>query len=173
MTVRDLFERAAETSPDAVFMRFWEGNAWRGITYAQTLSRVRSLYAALRPLKLEPGRDVAAVMLDNSPLWIELYLALSGAGTTVTTLDPKLRLSFLKRGFLAFFCDPLTVAQNRRRDHTLSVVNHALPRCAALGAVNQSVSFVDVLIFFRLVWRKQPADDLVDVVHKLSFSSLS
>jgi len=91
MTVRDLFERAAETSPDAVFMRFWEGNAWHGITYAQTLSRVRSLYAALRPLKLEPGSDVAAVMLDNSPLWIELYLALSGAGTTVTTLDPKLR----------------------------------------------------------------------------------
>ena len=43
-------------------------------------------------------------------------------------------------------------------------MNHALPRCAALGAVDQSVSFVDVLVLFRLARRKQPADDLVDVV---------
>ena len=93
MTIRDYFDRAVRFRPDAPFMRFsGRGSAaWQTLSYAQTAARVQAAFAALAPLGLEPRRDIAAFMLPNSPEWIVLYLALSGAGVAVSPFDPKLR----------------------------------------------------------------------------------
>ena len=42
---------------------------------------------------LKPGSEPVAIILDNGPEWIEIYLANAATGVAVVPLDPKLRAS--------------------------------------------------------------------------------
>lgn len=90
MTIRDLFDDAVVAAPNAVFQRFHNGEQWISRTYAQVQERVIRALSVLRTLN--PAVDARiALMLENSPDWQVLYLAIAATGMTVVPIDPKLR----------------------------------------------------------------------------------
>ena len=46
---------------------------------------------AFHQIGMQANRGCAAVILENSPEWMESYLALTGVGIAVVPIDPKLR----------------------------------------------------------------------------------
>lgn len=96
MTIRACFERFVRETPDAVFMRFHDGTDWTFWSYASVHARVLRAVAVLRRLVPPQAGEEAprvAIMLENAPDWLVLYLAVTGLGWTVVPLDPKLRAS--------------------------------------------------------------------------------
>lgn len=96
MTIRETFENAVRSTPDAVFQRFHDGKAWTVRTYRQAYERMLRAAAVVKRLNLgeadEDGvRPRVAIMMENSPDWQILYLAITGAGFVVVPVDPKLR----------------------------------------------------------------------------------
>ncbi len=91
MTIRSLFEQHAQKIPDAVALRFYEGKQWRSRTFAEFLADVKRTAAAYGgAFALRPREEHVALILPNSPTWMEVYLACSGAGVAVVPIDPKL-----------------------------------------------------------------------------------
>lgn len=91
MTIRSLLEEHAQKCPDAVALRFCEDKQWRSRTYAEFLGDVGSTASAYgEGFALRPREENAALILSNSPTWMEVYLACSGAGVAVVPIDPKL-----------------------------------------------------------------------------------
>ena len=81
MTIRSLLEEHAQKIPDAVALRFCEDKQWRSRTFAEFLGdvgRTASAYGEL--FSLRPREEHVALVLSNSPTWMEVYLACSGAG---------------------------------------------------------------------------------------------
>lgn len=100
MTIRDYFDRAAAETPGAVFFRFHDGEGWVERTYAEARERVVRTVAALgkavpEGLAEDGAPQRVAVMMENGPEWIELYLAITGIGLTAVPADPKLRATEL------------------------------------------------------------------------------
>ena len=91
MTIRDLLENSVSKFHDSVFQKFHDGDRWVERTYKDAMCRVELFAGMLKRLGLEPGRNSAAIMLDNQPDWQILYLALSACGITAVPIDPKLR----------------------------------------------------------------------------------
>lgn len=90
-TLRELLEEAVRAEPrDHVFARWHEGGAWRTRTYAETLERVRALSEWFGIQGLVPRHTHVALLLPNSPEWLEIYLAIVGLAGTVVPIDPKL-----------------------------------------------------------------------------------
>ena len=79
MTIRSLLEQHAQEIPDAEALRSYEDKVWVSRTFAQFLSDVR-----------QTGAANVALILANSPTWMDVYLACSGAGVAVVPIDPKL-----------------------------------------------------------------------------------
>ncbi|MBQ6339484.1 MAG: AMP-binding protein [Kiritimatiellae bacterium] len=91
MTIRSLLEEHAQKCPDAVALRFCEDKQWRSRTYAEFLGDVGRMASAYgEGFALRPREENAALILSNSPTWMEVYLACSGAGVAVVPIDPKL-----------------------------------------------------------------------------------
>jgi long-chain acyl-CoA synthetase len=89
-TLRDVFENTERKNPDAVAMRFRRNGAWTSCTWGNYHARVRQVAAFVGTLGLTPGRDHVALILENRPEWLEIYMALAGSGLTVVPLDIKL-----------------------------------------------------------------------------------
>ena len=92
MTLRELLEKQAAANADVVALKWSEEKVWKTRTWREYLARVRDLaegYGAV--LKVQPHKENTAIILGNSPMWTECYLALAGTGTTVVPMDPKLR----------------------------------------------------------------------------------
>ena len=91
LTLRALFERAVRAeSRSHVFAKWYENGAWRQRTYAETFDRVRTLSEWFGQNGLRPGASRVAIVLPNSPLWVEAYLAIVGINGAVVPVDPKL-----------------------------------------------------------------------------------
>ena len=91
MTIRSLLEEHAQKCPDAVALRLCEDKQWRSRTYAEFLGDVGRMASAYgEGFALRPREENAALILSNSPTWMEVYLACSGAGVAVVPIDPKL-----------------------------------------------------------------------------------
>ncbi len=91
MTVRGLLEKNALEQPERVALRWCEGKVWKSRTWREFLARVRDLAEGYGTrFGLIPGRDNVALILGNSPVWLESYLAQAGAGLAVVPMDPKL-----------------------------------------------------------------------------------
>ena len=123
MTIRDMFDAAVAEAPSSVMQRYHDGKDWTARTYAEARSRVGKAAALVRrsmgdagvkdaAMSGETGLDVgrrAAIMMENSPDWVILYLALAGSGFTVVPVDPKLRAGEVRHilsdsGAQAVFC---------------------------------------------------------------------
>ena len=91
MTIRSALEKFAGQHPDHVAQIFCRGQGWVRRTYGGFLSDVRATAEAYgAKFDLKPRDENVAQILPNSPEWMEIYLACSGAGVPVVPLDPKL-----------------------------------------------------------------------------------
>ena len=91
MTIRSLLEKHAQEIPDAVVLRSYEGREWVSRTFAEFLSGIRRTAAAYgEKFAVRPREEHVALILPNSPTWMESYLACSGASVAVVPIDPKL-----------------------------------------------------------------------------------
>ena len=91
MTIRSLLEKHAQEIPDAEALRSYEGKEWISRTFAEFLHDVRRTASAYGiAFALRPREDNVALILANSPTWMSVYLACSGAGVSVVPIDPKL-----------------------------------------------------------------------------------
>jgi len=94
MTLRKLLEEKVKRFASRRVMVWNENKEWHTRTWAQLFARVRAYsqgYGAR--FNLVPGEENTAIILGNSPVWIETYLAQAGAGVSVVPLDPKLHES--------------------------------------------------------------------------------
>lgn len=90
-TLRSLFEAAVQAEPrHHIFAEWYEKKAWQQRTYAETWDRIRTLSEWFGVNGLRPGISRTAIILPNSPQWVELYLAIVGLNGTVVPIDPKL-----------------------------------------------------------------------------------
>lgn len=91
MTIRGLLEKNALEQPNRVALRWCEGKVWKSRTWHEFLARVRDLAEGYGTrFGLIPGKDNVALILGNSPAWLECYQAQAGAGLAVVPIDPKL-----------------------------------------------------------------------------------
>ena len=91
MTIRELLERSAARNGDGVCFEWCENKVWKTRTWKEHLLRVRAVAEGYgRTFALEPHEDNAAIILGNSPTWMESYLAVTGTGAAVVPIDPKL-----------------------------------------------------------------------------------
>ncbi len=91
MTIRGLLERSAERYPTLNALKWHEDKQWKSRNWSEFLNGVREVsegYGTMFALK--PREDNTAIILANSPVWMESYLAQAGAGISVAPLDPKL-----------------------------------------------------------------------------------
>ena len=91
MTIRGLFEKCVSKNSDAVAQKWNEDKAWRQRSWREfslAVSEVAEGYG--QRFALEAQKDNAAIILQNSPVWMESYLAQAGTGVSVVPVDPKL-----------------------------------------------------------------------------------
>ena len=92
MTIRGLLEKQAGLRPGSAFLTYFEDGGWKTRSYGDTLKGVREVAEGYgRRFGMKPREENAAIILPNSPVWIESYLAQAGAGASVVPIDPKLR----------------------------------------------------------------------------------
>ncbi len=91
MTIRTFFDTAVTQAPDAPAQRFFQDGQWTTRSYRALRERVVRAVSLVQELGIEPGRQQVALMLENSPEWQEIYLALACVGVAAVPLDPKLR----------------------------------------------------------------------------------
>ena len=91
MTIRSALEEFAVKHSDHVAQVFWRGQGWVRRTYGDFLADVKATAEAYgSKFSLKPREENVAQILPNSPEWMDVYLACSGAGVSVVPLDPKL-----------------------------------------------------------------------------------
>jgi len=89
-TLRSLLLDAAAQSPESVFLRWKADGEWRTWTYRETLARVRAVAEALGALGCRAG-DRVAMLMENRPEWVCVYLGIVSCGLTAVPVDAKLR----------------------------------------------------------------------------------
>ena len=91
MTIRGLLESSVGRVPGNVAVRWCENKTWRFLSWLAFYKGVKEVAEGYgSKFSLKPREDNAAIILPNSPVWMEAYLAQSGAGVAVVPLDPKL-----------------------------------------------------------------------------------
>ena len=92
MTFRGLLEEKVAKYATRRAMVWNEEKAWHQRTWREIYTRVREFAEGYGTrFKLTPGADNTAIVLSNSPIWVESYLAQACCGVSVVPLDPKLR----------------------------------------------------------------------------------
>ena len=91
MTIRGLFEKCVNRQPERLAQKWFENKAWRSRSwkdFQRAVTEVAEGYGKRFGLKAQ--EDNAAIILTNSPTWMESYLAQAGVGVSVVPIDPKL-----------------------------------------------------------------------------------
>ena len=131
MTLRKLLEEKSARFGSNVAVTWCEEKAWRSRTWREVLARVRDYAEGYGTrFKLEPGRDNAAIVLGNSPTWIETYLAQAGAGVAVVPLDPKLHESEV--GYILADSEATVVTTDKSHLRMMMNLAPKLPRLRAI-----------------------------------------
>ena len=91
MTIRGLLERNAAEIPELNALTWCQDKVWQHRTWKEYLARVRDYAEGYGTrFALKPREENTAIILGNSPDWVETYLAQAGAGVSVVPMDPKL-----------------------------------------------------------------------------------
>jgi long-chain acyl-CoA synthetase len=91
MTIRGFLERSVERYPSLNALKWYENKQWKSRNWSDFLKGVREIAEGYGThLGLKPREENTAIILGNSPIWMESYLAQAGAGVSVAPLDPKL-----------------------------------------------------------------------------------
>ena len=89
MTIRGLLEKNAAERPERNALVWCEDKVWCRRSWREHLARVRDIAEGYGTrFNLKPRVENTAIVLGNSPTWLEAYLAQSGAGVSVVPLDP-------------------------------------------------------------------------------------
>ena len=91
MTIRSYLEKWAATTPKSTALEYAVKKEWFSRSWEEFLGDVRAVAEAYGgTFALRPRKENVAIVLPNSPDWMTVYLALSGAGVSVVPMDPKL-----------------------------------------------------------------------------------
>ena len=91
MTLRTFLEETAARIPNLTAFVWCEKKVWKTRTWAEQLKGVREVAEGYgRTFALVPREENASIILANSPLWMEAYLAQVGTGAAIVPVDPKL-----------------------------------------------------------------------------------
>ena len=91
MTIRGLLEKWAASNPGLAATKHCENKVWITRTYGEMLKGVREVAEGYgQRFGLKPRDENAAIIMPNSPTWMEAYLAQVGTGASVVPIDPKL-----------------------------------------------------------------------------------
>ncbi len=91
MTIRRFVEKWANEKPALTAVKYCEDKVWKTKTYSEMLTGVRAVAEGYgRRFALQPREENAAIILPNTPIWMESYLAQCGTGVSVVPIDPKL-----------------------------------------------------------------------------------
>ena len=118
-TIRSFFDRAVQENPGRLAIEYLSGGERLGVTFGEMDVRVRQLAELLASLGISPRSRPVALMLENGPDWVEMYLALSGSAIPVVPMDPKLRpaeVVYILRdaGACAIVTDPAELSASAR-----------------------------------------------------------
>ena len=91
MSIRTYFDRTVEKEPQRIAVQYRQHEQIVSRSYGEMARRVRATAELAHELELAPREAPVAIILDNSPEWMEIYLAHAGCGITVVPIDPKLR----------------------------------------------------------------------------------
>ena len=132
MTMRKYLDNLVAETPNGTAFTFCDSNKqWHDRTWSEYHSRVRRAAGAYGPrFALKPREETVAIMLANGPTWVEVYLALAGAGVAVVPLDPKLHNSEVKH----ILSDSGAVVLTTDKDH-LEMMRALAPELPALRAI--------------------------------------
>ncbi|MGI5868821.1 MAG: AMP-dependent synthetase/ligase [Kiritimatiellia bacterium] len=89
-TIRTLLLDAAAQRGDGIALRWKSEGVWRTWTYADYLKLARMIAEAVGKLGIKPGQRVA-MMLENRPEWMVVYLGLACCGIQVVPIDARLQ----------------------------------------------------------------------------------
>ena len=89
-TLRKLFDETVQRNGEHTAITFNRDGAWRTMTYEELKIAVASLAEALSSLGVKPQKEPVLLLLDNSPDWIECYLACTTTGIVAVPVNPKL-----------------------------------------------------------------------------------
>ena len=91
MSIRTYFDRTVEKDPRRIAIQYRQHEQIVSRSYGEMARRARATAELADELGLAPRKAPVAIILDNSPEWMEIYLAHTGCGITVVPIDPKLR----------------------------------------------------------------------------------
>src|SRR4029450_8551773 len=89
--ITDVLEHWAATAPDRTFLAQRDGDAWRTITYADTLARVRRIAQRLLDRQLSPSRPLV-ILSGNGIDHALLALAAMYVGVPYAPIAPAYSL---------------------------------------------------------------------------------
>lgn len=128
-TIRDYLEIAAREKANQPALRFKRTGEWHSWTFKELASHAAVVAdVAARVAHVRPGQHVA-LLAENGPEWVSVYLGLTGMGATVVHIDPKLRegeISHILRdsGAVAIFCGARQMAEITDCCGTLTDLRH-------------------------------------------------
>ena len=91
MSIRSFFEHDLAERPENIFVTYREDGEIRSRTYAESGKRVARISELVASIGIEPRKAPVAIILENSPVWIEIYLGVSSLAIPIVPVDPKLR----------------------------------------------------------------------------------
>ena len=89
-TIRTVLLDAAAQRSDGVAVRWKSEGVWRTWTYGDYLKKTRNIAEAAGKLGVKPGQRVA-MMMENRPEWMVVYLGLACCGIEVVPIDARLQ----------------------------------------------------------------------------------
>lgn len=89
-TIRTVLLDAAAQRSDGVAVRWKSEGVWRTWTYGDYLKKTRNIAEAVGKLGVKPGQRVA-MMMENRPEWMVVYLGLACCGIEVVPIDARLQ----------------------------------------------------------------------------------
>jgi long-chain acyl-CoA synthetase len=155
MTIRGFLERSAERYPSMNALKWYEDKEWKSRNWADFLKGVREIsegYAT--KLGLKPREENVAIILGNSPIWMESYLAQAGSGVSVVPLDPKLHNDEVE--YILKDAEATIVTTDKAHLKMMMSIAARLPKLKAVVIVDgvifdgQKIGDVDVIEYEKL-----------------------
>ena len=89
-TLRKLFDETVRLHGERTAFTFYRDGAWRTTTYEELKTSVASLAEALSSLGASPQKEPVLLLMDNSPIFLECFLACGTTGIVAVPVEPKL-----------------------------------------------------------------------------------
>ena len=89
MNIFQVFSETCEKYPDKACLKFKNGEAYEGVTYAELFRRVRELRSELIKARVRPGQRVA-ILLTNGVNWPVAFFAAVSIQAVAVPIDTQL-----------------------------------------------------------------------------------